>query len=106
MSEFLGGMMGNLASLLGIAQGAAGGALTALVTQLENAGLVEHVRSWVGHGDNLPVTPDALRAAFTAEELNGWAQQAGTTPEALLKVMSEALPHLVDRATPEGKLPD
>lgn len=106
MSEFLGGMMGNLAQVLGMAQGAAGGALTTIVAQLENAGLAEHVRSWVGHGENLPVTPEALRGAFTPEDLNAWALQAGTTPEALLKVMSEALPHLVDRATPGGKLPE
>jgi uncharacterized protein YidB (DUF937 family) len=105
MSEFLGQMMGSLAQVMGIAQGAAGGWLTGMVTQLENAGLNEQVSSWIGHGDNLPVTEEELAKAFTTEELAGWAERAGTTPEALLKVMAEALPRVVDHATPEGKLP-
>jgi uncharacterized protein YidB (DUF937 family) len=104
MSEFIGGMLGPIAQVLGIAQGAAGGALTGLVTQFENAGLTERVRSWIGHGDNLAVTEEELATVFAPEQLQIWAVQAGTSPEALLKVMTEALPQLVDRATPEGKL--
>ncbi len=104
MSEFLGQMMGSLGQILGIAQGAAGGGLPTLLAQLENAGLAEHVRSWIGHGENLPITPDELAKAFAPEQLQSWADQAGTTPEALLKVMAEALPQVVDHATPEGQL--
>ena len=106
MSEFLGQMMGGLAQMLGIMQGAAGGGLTGIVAQLENAGLTEKVRSWVGHGENIPVTPEELRAAFDDHQLEDWARQAGTTPEALLKVLAEALPKVVDHATPAGRLPD
>jgi uncharacterized protein YidB (DUF937 family) len=106
MSEFLGQMLGSLSQLLGAAQGAAGGGLTPILAQLENAGLGEHVRSWVGHDENLPVTPDQLAPAFTPEQLKGWADEAGTTPEALLKVLAEALPGAVHAATPDGRLPD
>jgi uncharacterized protein YidB (DUF937 family) len=102
MSEFLGQMLGSLSQLLG----AAGGGLTPILAQLENAGLGEHVRSWVGHDENLPVTPDQLAPAFTPEQLKGWADEAGTTPEALLKVLAEALPGAVHAATPDGRLPD
>ena len=106
MSEFIGQMMGNLAQLLGIAEGATGGGLEALLAQLENAGLAKKVRSWIGHGHNLPVTPEELAAALPPEQVEAWAKQAGTTPEALLKVLAEALPQVIDHATPEGKLPD
>jgi uncharacterized protein YidB (DUF937 family) len=106
MSEFLGQMMGGLSQLLGIAQGAVGGGLPTLLAQLENAGLGKHVQSWIGHGENMPVTPEQLAPAFTPEQLRAWADQAGTTPEALLKILAEALPHAIDQATPEGKLPE
>lgn len=103
MSEFLGQILGPLAQVLGLAQGAAGGGLSALLAQLENAGLAERVRSWVGHGENLPVTAEELEGAFTPEQLNSWAAQAGTTPDALLETLSRDLPRAVDRATPAEK---
>ncbi len=106
MGEFLGQIMGGLSQLLGIAQGAAGGSLTTLLAQLENAGLGEHVQSWISPHENLPVTPEQLAGAFTPEQLREWAEQAGTTPDALLKVLAEALPQAVDHATPEGRLPE
>jgi uncharacterized protein YidB (DUF937 family) len=110
MSEFLaqalGGLPGLLTQIVGVAQGAAGGGLPALLAQLENVGLGEQVESWVGHGDNLPVAPEQLEKVFPRDQLEAWATQAGTTPEALLKVLAEALPHAVNHATPDGKIPD
>jgi uncharacterized protein YidB (DUF937 family) len=105
LSQALGGLPGLLTQIVGVAQGAAGGGLPAFLAQLENAGLEEHVQSWVGHGENLPVSPEQLEKAFPREQVEAWAHQAGTTPEALLKVLAEALPQAVHHATPEGKLP-
>jgi uncharacterized protein YidB (DUF937 family) len=105
MSEFLGSMLGSVSQLLGLAQGSAGGSLTALVAQLENAGLGDKVRSWVGQGENQPVTAEELAGAFKPDQIEAWAQQHGTSTSELLQVMAQALPHLVDRATPGGKVP-
>ena len=113
MSDILGGLAAGMQSLpgllvqiLGAAQGAAGGGLPALLAQLENAGLGAEVRSWIGHGENLPVTPAQLASVFPPEQVEAWAKAANTTPEALLKVLAEALPQVVHHATPEGKLPE
>ncbi len=96
---------GLLTQLVGTAQGAAGGGLPALLQQLETAGLGEQVRSWVGGQPNLPVAPEQLGQVFAPEQVQAWAQQAGTTPEALLAVLAQALPHAVDHATPNGEVP-
>ena len=58
-----------------------------LLAQLENAGLSERVQSWLGHGENLPVTAEELGTALTPEQLNAWASHAGTTPDAVLRIM-------------------
>ena len=112
MSGFLGSLMGAapalpgiLTQVLGTAQGAAGGGLPALLQQLEAAGLGTQMRSWIGQGENMPVAPEQLANAFSPEQVQSWADQAGTTPEAILKVLSEALPHAVDHATPDGEVP-
>ncbi len=120
MSEFLsqivGGLMGNtagiaaslpgmLTQLLGTAQGAAGGGLPALLAQFENAGLGQQVSSWVGTGENLPVTPEHIVAAIPPEQLDAWAAKVGISHEQLTTVLAEILPHAIDHATPNGQLP-
>jgi len=105
MSDILMQLPALLTQIIGAAQGAAGGGLPALLAQLENVGLGDQVRSWIEHGENLPVTPEQLEKVFPREQIEAWAISAGTTPEALLKVLAEALPQAVHHATPEGKLP-
>lgn len=95
MGEYLGQILGPLAQMLGFAQGAAGGGLPALLAQLENAGLGERVSSWIGPGDHLPVTADELADVFTPQQLNSWAEQAGTTPDAILELLANGLPAAV-----------
>ena len=94
-----------LTQIVGAAQGAAGGGLPALLALLVNAGLGAEVQSWIGHGENLPVTPEQLAPVFPPEQLDAWAKEDNTTPVLLLYLLAEALPQLVHHATPEGKLP-
>lgn len=74
--------------------------MPAILAQLENAGLAEHVQSWLGPGETLPVTAEQLEAAFTSEQLDAWAEHAGTTPDAVLRVLAEELPNATARLGP------
>lgn len=95
MSGALGRLLGPLSQLLGLAEGATGGDLTVILAQLENAGLSKRVQSWLGRGENLPVTAAELETAFSPEQLNAWAEHAGTTPQAVLQTLAEHLPDAV-----------
>ena len=53
----------------------------------------------MGHGESLPVTADELADVFTPQQLNSWAEQAGTTPDAILDLLSKELPAAVGAAT-------
>ncbi len=105
MSGSFNQFLGPLAQMLGLIEGSGGGVFPALLAQLENAGLGDTVRSWVGHGENTPVTAEELGRAFTPEQLNDWAAQAGTDPDTLLAQMARELPDAVHRATPDGVVP-
>jgi uncharacterized protein YidB (DUF937 family) len=115
LGQILGGLLGGggqsqvlpalLNAVFSSAQGGAGGGLQGLLAQLENAGLGDHAQSWVSTGANQSVTADQLANAFTPEQVQQWAQQAGTTPDVALKLLAEALPHAVDHATPTGMVP-
>lgn len=100
-----GGLAGLLPQIVGAAQGAAGGGLPALLQQFEAIGLSPQVESWVSHGENLPITAEHVTAAIPAETLAAWSETSGVPHDELPAKLAEILPHVVDQATPEGKLP-
>jgi uncharacterized protein YidB (DUF937 family) len=62
------------------------------------------VQSWLGNGANLPVSPDQLRAALGSPQVAELAQHFGVSPDAALKLLSEHLPGIIDKASPNGNL--
>ena len=98
----IGGMLGSLGG--GVPQG--GGGFSGLLGQLRGAGLGSQVESWIGGGQNQPVSPDQLQNAFGPDQVNSWANQAGMEPHSFLSQLSQHLPHAVDQMTPDGRVPD
>jgi uncharacterized protein YidB (DUF937 family) len=86
-------------------QGPNGGGLAGLLQQLEAAGLGQQVQSWIGTGENHPVTAEQLADALPAEHVEAIAQQANTTPANVLQLLAQMLPQAVDHATPNGEVP-
>lgn len=81
------------------------GNLQGLANQLQQAGLGNQVQSWLGNGANSPVSPDQLRAALGSDQIRQIAEHFGVAPDAALKLLSEHLPGIVDKASPDGALP-
>lgn len=96
---------GNVAAQQG-QEGAAGlGGLGGLLAQLQQAGLDDIVRSWVGTGENKPVHPDALGDALGKNAVTQMADKAGCNPNDLLTQLSKALPGIIDKLTHDGRVP-
>jgi uncharacterized protein YidB (DUF937 family) len=109
---FTGGQQGSQPTAIAsvIQQIMAGGGtgsngVATLVSRFEAVGLGQHAQSWVSSGENVPISPDELSKVFSQDEIQGWAQQAGTSPDAILKLLAEALPKAVDHVTPQGQMP-
>ena len=100
-------LMGIIGSLLqGGGAGGAGGGLQSLINELSQGGLGREVNSWVSTGQNLPVSGDALRKALGQGRLQQMAQQSGLSMDELVGGLSTHLPNVVDKLTPEGRLPE
>ena len=97
-------MAGIIQQVLAVKDGDKQG-VAAIISKFQSAGLGPVVQSWVGTGQNSPVSGDQIGSVFSQQQIEGWAQQAGTTPDAMRKVLAEALPHVVDHATPGGAVP-
>ncbi len=87
------------------AAGGAGNGLGALVEQFTKGGLGDVVGSWVSTGQNLPVSPEQLGSVFGGDKIAGMASQLGINQGDLLGQLSQMLPQVVDKLTPQGQVP-
>jgi uncharacterized protein YidB (DUF937 family) len=86
--------------------GAAGGGLADLAAQFQRGGLGDVMNSWIGTGQNQPISPDQLGGVLGGDLLSELTQRTGMGQGDLLGQLSQMLPQMVDRATPEGRIPD
>jgi len=88
-------------------EGAGGllGGLGGLLDKLQKGGLGDVANSWIGTGQNQPVTPKQLGPALGPDIIKTLAQRSGLSEEELTKQLSQILPGLVDKLTPAGRLP-
>ncbi len=89
----------------GAAGGIVSGGLNELLKRLEQNGLGDAGRSWVGTGPNQPVTPDSLEKAAGADTLDALARETGMPRNELLRRLTAELPQDVDKLTPQGRIP-
>ena len=88
-------------------QGAGGvlGGLGGLLNKLEQGGLGNVTKSWVGSGQNQPVSPGQLGSALGPSIIKMLSQKSGISEEDITRQLSQVLPGLVDKLTPSGRLP-
>ncbi len=82
------------------------GGLAGLVTAFEKNGLGGVVASWVGTGQNLPISAEQLQAVLGNEQVQAIAQKLGLSTQDASRSLAELLPQAVDKLTPTGTLPE
>ena len=86
--------------------GGATGGLGGLLEQLQHAGFGEQADSWVSRGANKPIPPDAMTQIFGRDGIEQISRHAGISADEASRGLSELLPEVVDRVTPDGDVPD
>jgi len=101
-----GGQSPLIQLVLNLIQNSEGG-LGGLLSKLNQAGLGDQVASWVGTGQNLPVSADQLGQVLGgAGGLGDIAAQLGLPQEAVAGQLAQLLPQVIDGLTPNGQVPD
>ena len=85
--------------------GSQGGSLNTIVAKLEQAGLGDQVKSWIGTGQNLPITADQVRQVLGNETVKQLAAKYNIPVDQIAELLAHQLPLAVDHASPDGKLP-
>jgi uncharacterized protein YidB (DUF937 family) len=100
-----GGMGGLLGSLLPALGGMlAGGGLQHVLSGFQANGLSAQTDSWIGTGENKPISGDEVRKVVAPEELAKIAARLGVSEDEAADAVAQILPTVVDKVSPEGHL--
>ena len=93
------------AALSRISDPATGG-LLGLVNTLRQLGLDDVVSSWISTGENKPISSEQVQNALGEGQINQMAQNMGVSRQEVSTGLAGLLPQLIDKLTPDGKLPE
>jgi uncharacterized protein YidB (DUF937 family) len=79
--------------------------LGGLVERFRRGGLEEVIKSWIDTGPNKAVSPNQLQQALGPETVDGLSRETGLERDDLLSQLSRLLPEVIDKLTPNGKVP-
>lgn len=80
------------------------GGMNQLVQKFDSAGLGDVVKSWVGTGQNMPVSAEQIANVFGSQNLNQLAQGMNLSSGDLSSTLAKLLPQVVDKLTPNGQI--
>jgi uncharacterized protein YidB (DUF937 family) len=102
-----GGFLSEIGGLFGA--GTSAGTLSSglgdLVNRFKESGRAAPADSWVSSNENMPIDVRELETAIGDETLGELAQKTGLSRAELLLRLNSALPDVVNRFTPDGRLP-
>jgi len=80
------------------------GGLQGLASKFAQSGEGNAFQSWVGMGENQPVSSNQVQNALGSEQINAIATRMGVDPAIVSTFLAEYLPKIVDKLTPAGKI--
>jgi uncharacterized protein YidB (DUF937 family) len=82
------------------------GGISGLVQAFHSNGLGELINSWIGTGQNQPVSAAQIQQVLGSGPVQSLAQKLGISPEQASSTLSQLLPTVMDKLSPNGSLPD
>jgi len=82
------------------------GGVSGLVQSFHSNGLGGLVNSWISTGENQAVSPAQLQQVLGSGPVQALAQKLGISPDQASSTLSQLLPAVIDKLSPDGRLPD
>ena len=81
------------------------GGLSGIVSAFQKGGLGHVADSWVGNGENLPVSGDQVTQVLGSDKIGAIASQLGMSQGDAAGGLAKILPDLINHVTPNGQMP-
>jgi uncharacterized protein YidB (DUF937 family) len=116
LDQVIGGLTGKLTgsgdqknlleSVIGMINNPETGGLTGLVQSFKDKGLGNAITSWVGTGENLPVSGEQIQQVISSDKIQEIAGKLGLSGGEVSTMLAGLLPQVIDKLTPNGNLPE
>ncbi|AOJ02011.1 MULTISPECIES: YidB family protein [Burkholderia] len=81
------------------------GGLNGLIEKFNAGGAGGIIGSWIGTGENQPISSETLQNVLGSDTVGALAQKIGVDPQQASGILAQVLPHIVNGATPNGEVP-
>ena len=80
------------------------GGLEGVLGRMRQTGHASEADSWIGTGQNMPISPDVLSQIFGRDEVGRAAREMGVDPDEAMGGLANVLPEVVNQMTPQGRV--
>ncbi len=77
-----------------------------ILNKMNGGGLGDVAKSWLGDGQNAPISNENVTEIFGRDKLSDFANQLGLSEDEAVGGLQDALPHMVDKSSIGGSLLD
>lgn len=98
-----GGLMDAVAGLINNPET---GGLNGLIDSFKEKGMEDSIKSWIGTGQNLPISAEQIQSVLGSEQVQAIAQKLGISTGDASSGLASLLPQLIDKLTPNGQVPE
>lgn len=100
------GNVGLMESIVGTLTSKETGGLSGLVQSFQEKGLGDIISSWIGTGQNQPISAEQIQQGVGSDVIQKLAAKTGLSSEDLSAKLAEFLPGVIDKLTPDGTIPE
>jgi len=94
-----------VSALMSILANQSQGVLSGLIQKFAGSGLEDLVNSWISTGQNKSITPQQVQQGLGDDTINQLSQRTGMGHEEVKSQLTQVLPQVIDRLTPNGQVP-
>lgn len=101
-----GAQPGMLESVIKLVNDPETGGISGLIQSFRDHGLGDKVSSWIGKGENQPISGGEVEEALGHDKVQQLGSKLGLSPDSASEGLAGWLPQVIDRLTPAGSLPE
>lgn len=78
--------------------------VSGLIEKFQASDLAETVESWIGTGENLPISSEQIQTVLGDERIQALAEKLGINTSTVAGTLASLLPQAIDKLTPNGEV--